>query len=65
MRTIGFLRSEVSALALNAADGSHLLEGRFYTGFHFLEAAESLSILGCHNGILDDDLFDMLEGEFG
>lgn len=60
MRTISFMISHTSTLALQASDESRSVSACDTSDFLKLQAIESSSILGCHDGVLDDDLFDLL-----
>ena len=60
MRSMSFMINRTSTLALQVSDDSRSVSARDTSVFEGLQAIESTSILGCHAGVLDDDLFDLL-----
>ena len=63
MATFGFMKTDTSPRALNANGDmrSEPLQSAIVSDFTKLEAVESRSILGQHDGTLPDDLLDLLE----
>jgi hypothetical protein len=57
---MSFMISHTSALALQASDDSRFVSACDTSDLEGLQAIESTSILGHHDGVLDDDLFDLL-----
>ena len=60
MRAMNFMISHTSSLALQASDECRSVSACNTSDFEGLQAIEKTSILGCHDGVLDDDLFDLL-----
>lgn len=63
MTTMSFMTNHISTLALRAADEARPQKANIDNGFAGLEAIESVSLLGEHDGVMDDDLFDLLAEE--
>lgn len=63
MKTMSFMNGHVSTLALRAAGRMRHEIVRENSGFAELKAIQSTSLLGQHDGVLDDDLFDLLTEE--
>lgn len=63
MKAMGLMTSHVSTLALCASDHDRSQKGCEDNGFEGLNAVDSISIIGQHDGLLDDDLFDLLSDE--
>ncbi|WP_417248711.1 hypothetical protein [Celeribacter sp.] len=63
MTTMSFMTSSISTLALRAADESRPQKANIDNGFAELKGIESVSLLGEHDGIMDDYLFDLLVEE--
>lgn len=63
MGTLGFMKTYTSPRALGANGDvcSEPVQPAFVSDFTKLEAVESRSILGQHDGTLPDDLLDLLE----
>lgn len=57
---MSFMISHTSTLALQALDESRSVSACDTSDFEGLQAIEATSVLGCHDGVLDDDLFDLL-----
>ncbi|BBU54066.1 hypothetical protein KU6B_03310 [Mameliella alba] len=63
MKAMGFMTTHVSAFALRAAEPVRAKNDCDDNGFVGLNAVESISLIGKHDGVLDDDLFDLLAVE--
>lgn len=63
MATLGFMTTSTSQRAMSAAGdvSSATVQQAVVSDFTKLEAVESRSILGQHDGTLPDDLMDLLE----
>ena len=57
------MTSQTSLLALRAADESRPQKSNVVNCFAGLQAIESVSLLGEHDGIMDDELFEFLTEE--
>lgn len=56
-----FMLDDHSTSAVRAACDGHATVAIDDNGCVELQAVESVSILGKHNGVMDDDLFDMID----
>lgn len=54
------MQDDHSAPAVREAGNGHAAQAIDDNGCAELQAIESVSILGKHNGLMDDDLFDMV-----
>lgn len=60
MTTLGFMTSHTSTFALRAADEARGEKINVDKGFAELQAIKSVSLIGKHDGVMDDDLLDLL-----
>lgn len=60
MKAMGFMTGHVSTLALGVGGVLRGEKTRENKGFANLKSIQSISLLGQHGGVLDDDLFDLL-----
>ena len=63
MTAMGFMTNKISMPALRAAGETRHQKANIDNSFAELETIESESLLGEHDGVMDDDLFDLLAEE--